>query len=113
MKKMVRLKTPFLLQKLETLFIHHILYISCVAEIVAEEIDKCENLVYLDLDGNTIGIEAAKRISESLSKHGEFKRAIWKNMFTGRTKAEIPPALVRRYLVADEFMFLGYIQRVS
>jgi len=61
---------------------------------VTDEIDKCENLEYLDLDGNTIGIAAAERIGESLRRHAEFKRALWKNMFTGRTKQEIPPALV-------------------
>lgn len=63
------------------------------AEVVTDEIDKCDNLISLNFDGNTVGIDAAKRIAESLRKHGEFKRAIWKNMFTGRTKEEIPPAL--------------------
>ncbi|XP_065218573.1 ran GTPase-activating protein 1 [Planococcus citri] len=63
------------------------------AEIVAKEIEKCTNLTVLNLDGNTVGVDAAKRIAESLSSHGEFKRAIWKNMFTGRTKEEIPDAL--------------------
>ena len=78
---------------------------------MAEEIDKCEKLVYLDFDGNTVGIEAAKRISESLSKHPEFKRAIWKNMFTGRTKEEIPPALVRTRVDADGKCFLGVLMK--
>lgn len=69
---------------------------TCIvtAEIVAKEIEQCSNLVLLNLDGNTVGVAAAKRISESLSTHGEFKRAIWKNMFTSRTKEEIPDALV-------------------
>lgn len=79
-------------------YVNHLLFhynlFTISAEVITDEIDKCDNLISLNFDGNTVGIEAAKRIAESLRKHGEFKRAIWKNMFTGRTKEEIPPALV-------------------
>ena len=72
---------------------------------IVEAIEKCENLTTLNFDGNTIGTVAAERISESLSKHKEFKRAIWKNMFTGRTKEEIPPALVCSHLFVINRVF--------
>lgn len=97
----------------------YFIYFNCVlcsALQVTEEIDKCENLVYLDLDGNTIGIDAAKKIGASLRKHAEFKKALWKNMFTGRTKAEIPPALVvirrnRGYLFVDpRFLVISFFR---
>lgn len=41
-----------------------------------------------------MGCDAAKNIGEALKKHPEFKRALWKDMFTGRMKTEIPPALI-------------------
>lgn len=49
---------------------------------------------YLNLEGNTLGVDASKHIAKSLEKHPEFKRALWKDMFTGRLKEEIPKALV-------------------
>lgn len=57
-------------------------------------INDCKHLCFLDLEGNTLGCEAAKHIGEALKKHPEFKRALWKDMFTGRMKTEIPPALI-------------------
>ena len=48
----------------------------------------------LTFSGNTIGIEAAGAIGQALEKHPELRRAHWKDMFTGRMKTEIPPALV-------------------
>lgn len=51
-------------------------------------------MCFLDLEGNTLGCEAAKHIGEALKRHPEFKRALWKDMFTGRMKTEIPPALI-------------------
>lgn len=56
-------------------------------------IDKCKNLESLELENNTLGIEAAKCIGEALKKHPEFKQALWKDLFTGRMKTEIPLAL--------------------
>lgn len=45
------------------------------------------------MEGNTLGIEAAKCIGEALKSHPELKRALWKDLFTGRLKTEIPQAL--------------------
>lgn len=56
--------------------------------------DKCTELQYLNLEGNTLGVDASKHIAKALENHPEFKRAIWKDMFTGRLKEEIPRALV-------------------
>lgn len=55
--------------------------------------DACKNLTFLNIEGNTLGCEAAKRIGEALKNHPEFKRALWKDLFTGRMKTEIPIAL--------------------
>ncbi|KAK9880645.1 hypothetical protein WA026_011884 [Henosepilachna vigintioctopunctata] len=63
------------------------------AKQVTNEIDKCTSLQYLNLEGNTLGVDAAKAVGKSLEKHPELKRALWKDMFTGRMKTEIPKAL--------------------
>ncbi|CAH1123149.1 unnamed protein product [Ceutorhynchus assimilis] len=63
------------------------------AKPVIEAINNCPQLEYLNLEGNTLGVDAAKAIAQSLEKHGEFKRALWKDLFTGRMKTEIPKAL--------------------
>ncbi|EDW03187.1 ran GTPase-activating protein [Drosophila grimshawi] len=47
----------------------------------------------LNLDGNTLGVEAAQAIGEALKRHPEFRKALWKNLFTRRLKSEIPLAL--------------------
>lgn len=60
---------------------------------VIEAINKCEKLTYLNLEGNTLGVEAAKAIGEALKNHPEFQQALFKDLFTGRMKTEIPPAL--------------------
>lgn len=59
-----------------------------------QAMNDCKQLCFLDLEGNTLGCEAAKHIGEALKKHPEFKRALWKDMFTGRMKTEIPLALI-------------------
>merc|ERR1719362_1247656 len=48
----------------------------------------------LTFSGNTVGIEAAEAIGNSLKSHPELKYAHWKDMFTGKMKTEIPPALI-------------------
>ncbi|XP_066138424.1 ran GTPase-activating protein 1 isoform X1 [Euwallacea fornicatus] len=63
------------------------------AKPVIEQINQCSFLEFLNLEGNTLGVDAAKSIAESLEKRPEFKRALWKDMFTGRMKTEIPKAL--------------------
>ena len=52
-----------------------------------------EQMKTLTLSGNTIGIDAAKGIGKALESRSELERAHWKDMFTGRMKTEIPPAL--------------------
>ena len=61
---------------------------------VVKAIRECTNLEYLDLEGNTLGPLAAKAVAEALEENGSsLKRALWKDMFTGRLKTEIPKAL--------------------
>ncbi|GBP46230.1 Ran GTPase-activating protein 1 [Eumeta japonica] len=63
------------------------------AQVIVDAIQACKNLHYLTLTGNTLGVEAAKAIAKALETHEEFKLAKWSDMFTGRMKTEIPPAL--------------------
>lgn len=63
------------------------------AQVIVDEIAKCSTMASLRLEGNTVGVEAAEAIAEALAKHPEFQRALWSDMFTGRLKTEIPPAL--------------------
>lgn len=49
---------------------------------------------YLNLEGNTLGVNAAEAISNALENQSAMKKALWKDMFTGRKKDEIPIALV-------------------
>ncbi|KAL0120296.1 hypothetical protein PUN28_008150 [Cardiocondyla obscurior] len=61
---------------------------------VVEAIKACPCLEYLDLEGNTLGTPAAEAIAEALKEKGTpLKKALWKDMFTGRLKTEIPKAL--------------------
>ena len=71
----------------------YIFFINIAKEVV-DAIKKCEKMEFLDLEGNTLGPDAAKGISKAIEKHGgQLKRALWKDMFTGRMKDEIPVAL--------------------
>jgi Ran GTPase-activating protein 1 len=63
------------------------------AKDVVAKINAFKNMTTLTFSGNTVGIEAANAIGKALEKHPEFKNAHWKDMFTGRMKTEIPPAL--------------------
>jgi Ran GTPase-activating protein 1 len=47
----------------------------------------------LVLEGNTLGIDAAAAIGESLSQRPTLRRALFKDLFTGRLKTEVPQAL--------------------
>ncbi|KZC04806.1 Ran GTPase-activating protein 1 [Dufourea novaeangliae] len=61
---------------------------------VVKAIRECIKLEFLDLEGNTLGPLAAKAIAQALEEKGSFlKRALWKDMFTGRLKTEIPKAI--------------------
>lgn len=64
-----------------------------LAQDVVNAIDACKVLEFLNLEGNTLGVSAANAISNALAKHPEFQRALWKDLFTGRLKTEIPQAL--------------------
>ncbi|XP_053325300.1 ran GTPase-activating protein 1 isoform X2 [Spea bombifrons] len=64
------------------------------AEEVIREIDAFEGLEALRLEGNTFGVEAAKAIAKALEKKPDLKRCHWSDMFTGRLRSEIPPALI-------------------
>ncbi|KAL1456837.1 hypothetical protein WDU94_001531 [Cyamophila willieti] len=66
------------------------------AKVIIDAIEGVQDLTSLCLEGNTLGVNAAKAIADALAKHKHFKRALWKDMFTGRMKTEIPDAL--RYL---------------
>ena len=61
---------------------------------VASRISGQSTMHILTLAGNTVGIDAAGAIGAALEGHPEMRRAHWKDMFTGRMKTEIPPALV-------------------
>ncbi|XP_075150152.1 ran GTPase activating protein [Haematobia irritans] len=63
-----------------------------VKDVVAA-LENQKTVHYLKLDGNTLGIPAAAAIGKALEKHPEFRKALWKNMFTRRLKTEIPEAL--------------------
>ncbi|OCT83142.1 hypothetical protein XELAEV_18025680mg [Xenopus laevis] len=63
------------------------------AEEVIREIEEYEGLQALRLEGNTVGVEAAKAIAEVLQRKPDLKRCHWSDMFTGRLRPEIPTAL--------------------
>ncbi|NXC34335.1 RAGP1 protein, partial [Campylorhamphus procurvoides] len=64
------------------------------AEEVIKQIEEFDGLEALRLEGNTVGVEAAKVIAKALEKKCELKRCHWSDMFTGRLRSEIPPALI-------------------
>ncbi|XP_072512354.1 ran GTPase-activating protein 1 [Notamacropus eugenii] len=64
------------------------------AQEVIKEIDAFDGLEALRFEGNTVGVEAAKVIAKALEKKSELKRCHWSDMFTGRLRSEIPPALI-------------------
>jgi len=63
------------------------------AKLIIDAIKSAKKLDCLKLEGNTLGVEAAKGISKALAAQSSFKRALWKDLFTGRLKDEIPKAL--------------------
>lgn len=62
-------------------------------EEIVKEIKDFKGLQALRLEGNTIGVEAAQAIAKALETKKEFKCCYWSDMFTGRLRSEIPPAL--------------------
>ncbi|XP_038055646.1 ran GTPase-activating protein 1-like [Patiria miniata] len=63
------------------------------AKDIVQAIEDCKDMQSLRLEGNTVGSEAAEAIAKALAKRPEFERAKWADMFTGRLRSEIPPAL--------------------
>ncbi|XP_037545398.1 ran GTPase-activating protein 1a [Nematolebias whitei] len=62
-------------------------------EDMVKEIQDFEGLQALRLEGNTFGVAAAQAIAKTLETKSDFKRCYWSDMFTGRLRSEIPPAL--------------------
>lgn len=60
---------------------------------VVNAIKASKDVQALCLEGNTIGVDAAKAIGEALSTRKELERALWSDIFTGRLRSEIPLAL--------------------
>nr|XP_058971510.1 ran GTPase-activating protein 1-like [Pocillopora verrucosa] len=60
---------------------------------VVNAIKASKDVQALCLEGNTIGVEAAEAIGGALAARPEFERALWSDIFTGRLRSEIPPAL--------------------
>ncbi|XP_071949839.1 ran GTPase-activating protein 1-like [Antedon mediterranea] len=60
---------------------------------IVNAIEEAKDVQSLRLEGNTLGVEAAEAIAKALEKRPEFQRARWSDMFTGRLRSEIPPAL--------------------
>ncbi|XP_013775322.1 ran GTPase-activating protein 1-like [Limulus polyphemus] len=77
------------------------------AKEVVEAIKNCKGMTVLCLEGNTVGTGAAKAIGKALEGQPNFKRALWKDMFTGRLKTEIPEAL--NYLSAGIMLAPAYL----
>lgn len=79
----------------EVCFLDRKLKLDCAADAqeIVEEIKKCKNLETLRLQGNTLGVEAAKVISNALKDKPTFKNALLSDMYTGRLRSEIPPSL--------------------
>uniref|UniRef100_A0A671R2S5 Ran-GTPase activating protein 1 C-terminal domain-containing protein n=1 Tax=Sinocyclocheilus anshuiensis TaxID=1608454 RepID=A0A671R2S5_9TELE len=63
-------------------------------EEMVQAIEEFDRLHALRLEGNTIGVEAAQTIAKALEKKSDLQCCHWSDMFTGRLRAEIPPALV-------------------
>ncbi|KAG9343098.1 hypothetical protein JZ751_015317, partial [Albula glossodonta] len=63
-------------------------------EKLVQEIEEFQGLQALRLEGNTVGVEAAKAIAKALENKSDFQCCHWSDMFTGRLRSEIPPALM-------------------
>lgn len=63
-------------------------------EDVVKDIEAFEGLQALRLEGNTVGVEAAHAIARALETKSQVKCCYWSDMFTGRLRSEIPPALI-------------------
>ncbi|XP_054625144.1 ran GTPase-activating protein 1b [Dunckerocampus dactyliophorus] len=62
-------------------------------EELVQEIEQCHDLRALRLEGNTLGVEAARAIARALESKDQLQRCYWSDLFTGRLRSEIPKAL--------------------
>uniref|UniRef100_A0A3P8WYV3 Ran GTPase-activating protein 1 n=1 Tax=Cynoglossus semilaevis TaxID=244447 RepID=A0A3P8WYV3_CYNSE len=62
-------------------------------EDLVHEIEHYQGLRALRLEGNTVGVEAARAIAKALESKDLLQRCYWSDMFTGRLRSEIPTAL--------------------
>jgi len=62
------------------------------AKDIVDAIEK-SSLETLNLQGNTLGVDASKAISDALKKKPTFKNALWSDLYTGRLRSEIPQSL--------------------
>ncbi|XP_070708346.1 ran GTPase-activating protein 1b [Pempheris klunzingeri] len=62
-------------------------------EELVREIEQSQGLRSLCLEGNTVGVEAARAIAKALGSKDLLQRCYWSDMFTGRLRSEIPTAL--------------------
>jgi len=63
------------------------------AQEIVDAIKSTVDVKALRLEGNTLGLDAAKVIAEVLKEQKKFERALWSDIFTGRLRSEIPPSL--------------------
>uniref|UniRef100_A0A2K5PU06 Ran-GTPase activating protein 1 C-terminal domain-containing protein n=1 Tax=Cebus imitator TaxID=2715852 RepID=A0A2K5PU06_CEBIM len=64
------------------------------AKYVIKETEDFDKLETLCLEGNTVGMEAARVIAKALEKKSELKCCHWSDMFTGRLRSEIREGLI-------------------
>ncbi|KAF3853276.1 hypothetical protein F7725_013964 [Dissostichus mawsoni] len=62
-------------------------------EELVRDIEQFQGLRALRLEGNTVGVEAARAIAKALENKDQLQRCYWSDMFTGRLRSEIPTAL--------------------
>ncbi|XP_073346511.1 ran GTPase-activating protein 1b [Pagrus major] len=65
---------------------------ASVEELV-RDIEQYQGLRALRLEGNTVGVDAARAIAKALENKDLLQRCYWSDMFTGRLRSEIPTAL--------------------
>ncbi|XP_068439361.1 ran GTPase-activating protein 1b [Clinocottus analis] len=62
-------------------------------EELIREMERYPGLRALRLEGNTVGVDAARAIAKALESQDLLQRCYWSDMFTGRLRSEIPTAL--------------------
>ncbi|XP_038592010.1 ran GTPase-activating protein 1b [Micropterus salmoides] len=62
-------------------------------EELVREMEQYQGLRAFRLEGNTVGVDAARAIAKALESKGLLQRCYWSDMFTGRLRSEIPTAL--------------------